>query len=834
MESLRSFSQVIAGVACLAIVCPAPGHRFPQLALARYAQADRVANRRLSDADLGKLDARLDALSSALKDADGALPRDEYDPNAVIALTGRDPSQLFTWVRDKTSWVAYHGALRGAAGVLMDRMGNSLDRALLLAALLHSAGFDARLAHATLTAEQAELLGSKIRLYSPLRQAPVSRQNPDARQTIQLTAQRLNLDAAAILTTNDRVASASDTDGRAWAQHLQSQLRMVQPQAATLRAHAADAPGLSASDLSGLRDHWWVQWHNKDRWSDLDPTAADANPGAVAVAGLASDRTLAANAKGELDPPADDSQEIVVRVVVEQYDGTALSEHKALEHSFVAPNLLGKRIALKHFPLHWPRDAGPSSAATASRITEWVPYLKVDAKPIVQSGFTDAGAIDAKPSATGTVPDLTKQLDDVFGGLAARPAAAEAPTSALTAEWVEYEIRVPHEASEVLRREVFDLVGPARRRAAKGQSIVKLQLSDDAKMDRALALLGEIDTVPMLCRLPPAFIAHQSALRSLSTAAIARDVIKRAREHPGGGSVPPGQKAGQAAIPLDPGPSMSLAIARSEEMAQRPEIYLSRPNLLNFFLRPAIGQSGDLKGKLVNRSVFDIVNNAIGVRSGVADAYAVRVAEGVADTIGEREVLSIWSRQRDQSQTTSALFEAADAQGVHSVVVKSANDPNWNAIPLSSDIRARAEADLAGGYVLIVPARPVTLNGGDHFGWWRVAPSTGETIGVMETGYHQAAEYTVEVEVVLEIESSNAGFTEINILRPYANYPGVGASAALDDYEAALVNFEVQRAAAAAANAAKAASGAGDFVVIGYCVGAIAAEVAAAFAASGP
>ena len=84
------------------------------------------------------------------------LPRDRFDVKAAAALAGRDPAKALAWVRENTRFVPYRGVLRGPAGVLMDRRGNSLDRALLLAALLGEAGKRVRLARATLPPERAE------------------------------------------------------------------------------------------------------------------------------------------------------------------------------------------------------------------------------------------------------------------------------------------------------------------------------------------------------------------------------------------------------------------------------------------------------------------------------------------------------------------------------------------------------------------------------------------------------------------------------------------------------------------------------------------------------
>src|SRR5687768_2154209 len=105
-----------------------------------------------------KAAATLDRALRLVDAMDREGPRDTFDVKAVVASAGRDPVKLFEWVRDRTHWVCYAGALRGPVGVLMDRVGNSLDRSLLLAELLRNAGHKVRLMRAELTAEQAQAL----------------------------------------------------------------------------------------------------------------------------------------------------------------------------------------------------------------------------------------------------------------------------------------------------------------------------------------------------------------------------------------------------------------------------------------------------------------------------------------------------------------------------------------------------------------------------------------------------------------------------------------------------------------------------------------------------
>ena len=91
---------------------------------------------------------KLDRLFTALKTAQKQIRRVNFDPQAVVDTIGKDPGRLFEWVRDNTFWVRTKAPSRARSVVLADRMGNSLDRSLLLAELLRTAGFQTRLANA--------------------------------------------------------------------------------------------------------------------------------------------------------------------------------------------------------------------------------------------------------------------------------------------------------------------------------------------------------------------------------------------------------------------------------------------------------------------------------------------------------------------------------------------------------------------------------------------------------------------------------------------------------------------------------------------------------------
>src|SRR5205823_9124665 len=148
----------------LAIILPIdPNVVQHRVAWAQAQEAAKEAKKELTAEDLKKMADEMERAFKALEAAEKEIPRDTFDPKAIVDKVGRDPVKLFEWVRDKTYWVPYQGCLRGPTGVLMDRLGSSLDRALLLAELLRAAGHQVRLAHAELSKEQSKELLPKLR-----------------------------------------------------------------------------------------------------------------------------------------------------------------------------------------------------------------------------------------------------------------------------------------------------------------------------------------------------------------------------------------------------------------------------------------------------------------------------------------------------------------------------------------------------------------------------------------------------------------------------------------------------------------------------------------------
>jgi transglutaminase-like putative cysteine protease len=215
------------------------------------------------------------AIETALAQAD-ELPAERWELEALAADLGPDIEPVFRFVRDSLGLDPYPGSLRGAQGTLAARAGSSLDRALLLRALLAAHEHPARIALGELDDAIAATVLERALEPPPLRAA-----DPPASAVMALDPGRLAMRAR-----RDHAILAAAVDD-------------------VLAAPGADGAPAGVEDV---RRHAWVQVALADgTWLDLDPTLPDATPGeALAVASETADEV-----------PQADRHAVVVRVVAE-------------------------------------------------------------------------------------------------------------------------------------------------------------------------------------------------------------------------------------------------------------------------------------------------------------------------------------------------------------------------------------------------------------------------------------------------------------------------------------------------------------------------------------
>lgn len=685
----------------------------------------------LTGSGLERMDEVQEQLEAIIKELEISAEKraeDVIDGQTVIQEVGEDSIKLFEWVRDNTFWVPYQGSLRGAEGVLMDRLGNSLDRSLLLADLLDKAGYRVRLAHARLSNSQTRELWDGLRKISDTQVFIETGQKEIEASLFEDMALRLQMDKQEMTQGLKQLSQINRENDKDTEQRVVSQAKRLMEAIGDLKA---DGRITQRAIAEALGDHWWIQVETEERWTDLDPLLPRANPGEVFEE---AEETVEPD---ELDD--DQLHSITVRVVAERWKDGALDERTALEHTLRPYEMFGKRIVLYTLSMNWPKDLRLDEEAFAGRfrdaileIKEWMPALEVGPDIIVQSSFTDKGGINENPSpspeaeAGGAVSGV---FGGVSGGLTGGSSKEEEEEGVLTAGWLEYEIHSPGQDKRIIRREIFDLLGPSARMA---EEVEEPDFSEEQRLGRGYELFGIIEILPLASQILPAYADRVMTRQCLEQLRILQEELEDGNP-PEDLSIRIGMAAETLLSPL-----YRWTLLRPRWNPYAGHVFLGSPNIVNLRTRIAKGADG---GFLLRRT-FDIVKNDISiVPQAKLSPAEMRLTQGVADTAAEAMVIP---GPRPHTNLYS-LIDAAKGQGIGWRLVKDSQDKGWEKWRLSEDVRVRIEQSFRNGWAVVVPERPLVLEGKPRLGWWRVNLQNGETLGVMDSGFHQEeTEYTVQ------------------------------------------------------------------------------------------
>lgn len=676
----------------------------------------------------------LEKLNRAILHAYQEIPRDTFDPQAVVDNVGEDRESLFDWVRDETVLISYQGSLRGPVGVLMDRRGNSLDRALLLHELLRLAGFEARLARGKLTENQANEILKNI----SDTQKNIAHKKPkiDFENLIHTYAKEYDIATEELQEIHKNLIEEKERISKIIRERVAEQTEALSTLLETDQGQTLKKE--KASIVANLRDHWWVQVEKNGDWMDLDPTTGDAKPG--------DSVTPLNKTYGIEDLDEDLFHHLTIRVVVERWEEGRLKEETVCEHEMKPSEIIGDRIELRHDPLDWPKDEElfnndtpiQKLKDTVINLREWIPALTVGPEKFSKQSFTKSGEVNKKPG---------EKKEEKGGGIAGglmgafgRSRAKAEDKSLLTAEWIEFEIRSPGQPIHKTRRSLFDLIGPAKRGSSAAE---KPQFSNDQILKRNLLILGKTEILPLVCRLSPEFIEYLSAREMLSNMEVLLNLVEDRN------SIENEDILVQLALisPL-PGPLYNLALSRSSLSRFDSETYLDGLNI--FSLQTFLQE--DTSEELAEFQKTDIIKNDMAVLpDSTQDPFTIRMEQGVLDTNGEVEhlIAEIWT------ENTAMLFAESLKQGIEWLVIRDVDDPMLQKTRMSPDVRSCIAQDLADGYIAIIPPEPIPINGKPATAWWRIDPRTGTTLGMGPSGSGQAlTQYARDVNLALQLKSA--------------------------------------------------------------------------------
>jgi len=747
----------------------------------------------LTQEEMNALTEKLEKLFPAIEEILKDMPRDFFDPQVVAQKIGNDPEKLFRWVQDNTYWIPYKGTLRGPQGVLMDRLGNSLDRSLLLAKLFQEAGYNVRLAHAKIPEGQAKELKKNLKPIPQNRYFVQGSSRGSLEELVDQFTQKYGLNQEDF----QKSLRAADLESKAMIEKsnelIKTQSKLLEeligmPQQAKNLADEEKVYGLQC-----LGDHWWVQLSRDNQWLDFDLLHPDTKPG----------KTLfPVETTCQPDEIKDDQiHNFDIRIVIEKWSKGTVKESIVFQHSLKPAELYGEPIMLGHNPMNWPKDLNflnekdplEKIKEISMEEKEWLPYLAVGSKKIFQSSFTDSGDIHANPGGKegGNVGGITKGLLNAFGG---EEEAKIKQESFLSAEWIEYEIYIPGKPSRVVRREIFDLLGPAAR---VRNNFEAFNLGDAKKADRGLALLGSVDVLPLTGHLAPEFITYLVTKRVVELKDALWSFLKLDKESQR-------MKAGEfmALLKYISSPLSALALARQTLNPFSRVFYLDCLNIFNF----RAGYSQDAKGKVRPFEFFDIVLNPVAISGPDKDFFSGRICQGIVDTVSE----AVLYDSLESIENTGILFEKALRTGVKILALRTQQQDDIPRLGLPRDAAARLSETLDQGYIAVIPEDPGSAQAPGHSGWWRVDPKSGETIGVMGSGFNQGkSEYLITLEKIVEM---------IQAIKPYF-FPGHPGMVGLEKIEKLIIYMIQHGVMSPGAVMALLGCGAVIFILVGIVIG---------------
>jgi hypothetical protein len=215
-----------------------------------------------------------------------------FDREQILDELGYDADSIVDFVKNEITYQAYPGVLRGIEGTLAGRSGNAHDQALVLAALLKDAGYEAQILVGKLSEDQARLLYNSVAMPElPAMEAPST--HPKVFDDV------LNRVRDRAVSVKDLVAETEKVAGNVEASLADSAL-------------AEGSSDMLGEALTSAQAYRWVRFRDgpAEPWKQVHPAFPGAEKWAISIQSVET---------GEIDPA--DLQTVEIELWIEDSDG---------------------------------------------------------------------------------------------------------------------------------------------------------------------------------------------------------------------------------------------------------------------------------------------------------------------------------------------------------------------------------------------------------------------------------------------------------------------------------------------------------------------------------
>lgn len=475
------------------------------------------------------------------------------------------------------------------------------------------------------------------------------------------------------------------------------------------------APSATRTALkSKLANHYWVQVQDGSQWIDIDPCFSDFKPGMPPGRVLRNWDSL---------PP---QQVHRVRLEVQYRAAVAdrgAKRHTALVQEFEVADLYGKALTLANLANGTPQEDDYA-------LREVQPVLRLGSDLFPGKVLTAEGLKNA-PGAEPAAP--AKQMMGLADRLGAaqdtQPPKPERTASLrILGEWLKVTIMSPGHPADRFTYTIFDSATELAAPAA---------LDNIAGLDRTVALAfssapvtepGFSAGLPWLAGESDAFTRHARRADSLEFG------------EPGGEIPEPVQTFNDSVIDARRALAWMMVQQYLRASDQTLAESLARTGIAGYYPRPrAIIASLGYTGQSM-RYDLDLQRNEVRFVAPAGRPAGwekfLSFTRGMYEARLEGAVLRSFSGET--GITAGEVFDAAQAAGVPIRVIDRSCREKLPSRTMPATARGLINSALGAGRVVLVPEKPVTVQGREHFAWFEVNPATGFAEAVFPNGKHQS------------------------------------------------------------------------------------------------